>query len=206
MAFFDATIQEHIIECRDLPAFSNDGACIKVLNRSLQVVDEYCYSPDDQFVLLSDQNGVSLERMKLDKVPGNQSLWHSSSSLAGFGTPGYENSQKLKEEEINFDFNIQPDVFTPDNDGKDDVMIFSYLFEKEGYVGTAIIFDPTGRKVKYLGRNLLLGTKGFLSWDGRDEAGRLCRMGIYLVYMEAYHPSGKVRKYKGTVVLAKYKN
>ena len=84
-------------------------------------------------------------------------------------------------------------------------MVFSYSFDKEGYTGNACIFDPVGRIIKYLARNELFGTRGHIIWDGRDESGRLCRMGIYLVYMEAFHESGKVKKYKGTVVLAKRK-
>ena len=204
MDFYDISDPERIIENVDLPSFQNEGMCIKILNRSMETVDEYCYSPGDQFVLLTDPNGVSLERLKLDRFTGDQALWHSSSSLAGYATPGYENSQKLNEELNVSGFEIIPEVFTPDNDGRDDIMICSYLFEKEGYTGTVCIFDPSGRKVRYLGRNLILGTKGSLSWDGCDESGRLCRLGIYLVYMEAFHPSAKVIKHKKVVVLAKY--
>ena len=205
MNFFDINFPERIIESKDLPSFSNEGGCIKILNKSLETIDEYCYSPKDQFFLLSDQSGVSMERVKMDNVPGSEALWHSASSLAGFATPGYENSQKLTVNQDNNDFEIKPDVFTPDNDGKDDIMTFSYCFEKEGYSGNVCIFDPTGRLVKYLGRNELLGTGGSLYWDGRNETGKLCKLGIYLIYMEAFHPSGKVKKFKGTIVLAKYK-
>lgn len=205
MDFFDCRFPERIIETSDLPVFSNDGACIKILSRSLQMIDEFCYEPADHFVLINDQQGVSLERIRIDRNTGNRSDWHSSSSLSGFGTPGYENSQNIDDEIIKPDFEINPEIFSPDNDGRDDIMIFSYSFDKEGYTGNVCIFDPVGRIIKYLARNELFGTGGHITWDGRDESGRLCRMGIYLIYMEAFHESGKVRKYKGTVVLAKGK-
>ena len=206
MSFFDVKNPECIIECLSLPDLSDEGECIKLLNRSLQTIDEFCYSPEDQFSLLSGQQGVALERLKLDKQTGEQSMWHSASSLAGFGTPGYENSQKLDNLPGNSGFEINPEVFTPDNDGTDDIMSFSFSFEKEGYSGMVCIFDPAGRIIRYLGKNELLGTTGTFCWDGRDGSGKLCRSGIYLVFMEAFHPSGKTIKYKGTVVLAKYRN
>ncbi len=202
--YFDIKYPERIIECKDLPLLSNDGGCIKILNRSLQSIDEYCYSPEDQFALVSDQNGVSLERLRFDHVTGNQSVWHSSSSLSGFGTPGYENSQKVNDELKISDFQIKPEIFSPDNDGIDDLMILSYVFDKEGYSGSACIFDPAGRLIKYLARNEILGTHGFIQWDGRDEFGRICHLGMYVVYMEAFHPGGKKKRFKGTVVLGKH--
>lgn len=201
--YFDCRFPERIIESYDLPLLSNEGACIKILNKSLQMIDEFCYKPADHFALINDQTGVSLERIRIDKKTGNQSDWHSSSSLSGFGTPGYKNSQNVEDELLKPDFKINPKIFSPDNDGRDDIMLFTYLFDKEGYSGNVCIFDPVGRIIKYLARNELFGTEGYLQWDGRDESGRLSRMGIYLIYMEAFHKSGKVKKYKGTVVLAK---
>jgi len=203
MNFFDCKNPGNIIEFIDLPVLSNEGGCIRVLNRSLQAVDEYCYSPGDHFVLISDQKGISLERLRFDRTTGSQSEWHSSSSISGFGTPGYENSQRITDDIIKPDFEILPEIFSPDNDGTDDIMIFSYVFDREGYTGTACIFNPSGRIIKYLARNDLLGTKGYMSWDGRDESGRICSIGLYLIYLEAFHPSGEKKKYKGTVVLAR---
>ena len=104
----------------------------------------WIYGPGIQYPLLSDDHGISLERMTLDKEPGISSPWHSASSISGFATPGYRNSQYLEISGSSSSFTLEKEIFTPDNDGRDDVAVFRFRLEREGYVGTFRIFDPSG--------------------------------------------------------------
>jgi hypothetical protein len=75
--------------------------------------------------------------------------------------------------------------------------------DKEGYIGTFRIFNATGRIVKTIGEGELMGSTGTFLWDGSDEQGQLCSSGIYLGFFEAFHLSGKKKRYKKTVVLSR---
>jgi hypothetical protein len=192
-----------IIEVEDLPSLRDDGACIKLINRSLEPVDIFCYDPSDEFPMLSDFHGVSIERLSLDRNTGEQSLWHSASSISGFGTPGKENSQTLTGITALKTIEFASEIFSPNNDGKDDILEIHYSFDKEGFIGTMAVFDPAGRIVCFLGENKILGTSGMFLWDGRNDNGIICSTGLYLIYAEIWNLKGEKEKFKKAVVLVR---
>jgi hypothetical protein len=192
-----------LIQTPDLPSLTDDGSCIRLYNRSLEPVDIFCYEPRDEFPMLSDTHGVSLERLELDRKTGDQSYWHSASSLSDFATPGMPNSQSLSNASTQSTIEVTPEVFTPDNNGKDDFAEIQYTLDKEGFVGTVAIFDPTGRMVCLLAENEILGTSGMYLWDGRDANGQVCNTGLYLVYAEIWNLKGERKRFKEVVVLAR---
>jgi hypothetical protein len=192
-----------IIEAVDMPSLRDDGACIQLINRSLEPVDVFCYEPEDEFPMLSDTHGVSLERLSLDRKTGDESFWHSASSVAGFGTPGKVNSQSLSGIQPQSTFEITPEIFTPNNDGFNDLLEIHYSVDKEGFVGTVVILDPTGRRISFLGENEILGTSGMFLWDGRDDQGNICKTGLYLVYAEIWNLKGEKERFKKVAVLVR---
>jgi flagellar hook assembly protein FlgD len=96
---------------------------------------------------------------------------------------------------------IAPEVFSPDNDGYDDILSIGYEFKGPSYTGSVTIYDSNGRLVKYLVRNKLLGTEGNFSWNGINEENEKARIGIYVVYLEAFDLNGNVVKLKKAAVL-----
>ena len=201
--FYDILYPERLFRMVKMPVLRDAGGCIELTDRSFQLLDRYCYSGKAQYPLLNDDKGVSLERMNISRSPGFLSHWHSASSLSGFATPGYANSQSIDILSPVEMLSIEPKTFTPDNDGKDDVTVISFSITGEGYTGNIIIFDASGRKIRHLARNELLGFSGHFIWDGTDDRGQLCGTGIYLVFFDAFDlKGGRVRK-KGTVVLVR---
>ena len=97
---------------------------------------------------------------------------------------------------------IDPAIFSPDNDGHQDVLTIAYKFDEPGFVGTMKVFDLAGREVRTLMNNELLGTSGAVSWDGLMEGNELARIGPYIIFLEAYDLAGNVEKVRKTVVLA----
>ena len=187
----------------DLPSYNDDeGECV-LLNVGLLEIDRFHYLDNYQFPLLNDDEGVSLERINPDRSTQDSSNWHSASSTSGYATPGYKNSQYSLSADDGNDINIDPEIFSPDNDGFHDIVNIHYKFEKPGYTATVKIYNSSGRPVIDLVKSDLLGTEeGAWSWDGIDKDHQKAAIGIYVIYIEAFAASGEVKKIKKTCVLA----
>jgi len=177
------------------------GGCVIMSNQGIWI-DTLRYYKEWHIPTLVSQDGVSLERLSFSERTNSKDNWHSAASTAGFGTPGYENSQRVT---INEDegISISPKVFSPDNDGRDDFLSIHYNFSQPTTL-RIYIFDSQGRMVRKLKENELVGTEsGFFTWDGTNEEGDKCRMGIYIVWVETSDgQNGKHKKYKLVCVLA----
>jgi len=145
---------------------------------------------------------VSLERIRAASATQDPGNWHSAAETAGFATPGYRNSQSVTGAEGGSEVTVQPEVFSPDNDGYDDLLSVLYSFSDPGYTANAVVYDARGRPVRNLVRNELLGTAGSFTWDGVRDDHTKAPVGIYVIYFEVFNALGDVRKFKRTCVLA----
>ncbi len=84
---------EAILSINSLPSFPDDKGFVLLLNQQGDIADEVNYSADWHFKLIDNTEGVSLERIDPDGPSQNALNWHSAASTAGYGTPGYKNSQ-----------------------------------------------------------------------------------------------------------------
>jgi hypothetical protein len=165
-------------------------------------LDVFSYRDDYHFPLLSNRQGVSLERIDPALPSMDRANWHSAATDAGYGTPGYINSQFRKSDPVAGEIHINPLTFSPDQDGHDDQLTIQYKFPAPGYTCSVIIFDHAGRPVRYLVRNNLCGTNGFFRWNGLDEKTRNLPAGIYYLVTEIFNLEGKRKIIKRGVVLA----
>jgi hypothetical protein len=191
-----------IIGLSDLFPFDDEQGTILILDKWLQVIDEFTYNHEMHFSLLTSTKGVSLERTSYERPAGDPGNWHSAAKDAGFCTPGYENSQMVITSNPELMIGVEPEIFTPDNDGREDITNICYSFSQPGNVISIWIFDPMGRIVRQLAVNILLGTSGCITWDGTDDNGMRARMGIYLVYIRIFDLEGRVSQIKKTCVLS----
>ncbi len=190
-------------EISTLPAFNNDQGVVVILNTGMEILDEFSYTESMHYPLLTGAKGVSLERINFDRETNDPQNWHSASQTVGFATPAYKNSQFVDGlQESQRQITIEPEVFSPDNDGFDDVVNIHYEFEKPGFVANIIIYDSRGRTVKKLVQNQILGTSGFFSWVGTNDARQMSPLGIYLIYIDLFHADGTRKQFKKTCVLA----
>ena len=185
-----------------MPSFPDDAGDVIILNGQGNIVDEVDYSDKWQFPLISNSEGVSLERIDYEG-PSVQSNFHSAATSVGYGTPGYKNSQYSLKEDVPGTITVTPNIFSPDNDGTDDFATINYSFPSPGYVANITIFDASGRPVRYLQKNSLSGLKGYYRWDGLDDKNRKLPQGIYIIYTEVFNTSGQKKQFKNTIVLAR---
>lgn len=197
---------DNVLVISSLPSFSDDEGDVIVLNFQGQVTDEVKYKDDWHFKLIANDEGVSLERIDPDGLSQNQNNWHSAASTAGYGTPTYKNSQYKQPPGINATIEVTPKVFSPDNDGHDDIATLQYKVGEPGYVANITIFDGMGRPVRYLVQNGILGNSGYWNWDGLDDKGRKLPVGTYVIFSEIFNLQGKKESFKNVVVLARKLN
>ena len=185
----------------DIPSYPNDSATIYILSPDSIVLNKFSYTDDMHFELIKDPEGVSLERILINSNNSNANLtWHSAAENVGWGTPGVANSQYIPSMS-NSDFSALNEVFSPDNDGYQDIAVFTYNLPIIGMVGNAVIYDNRGRLIKQILNNELLSTSGEFSWDGINEYGQKASVGIYLVYFECFSNDGQIINYKATITL-----
>lgn len=192
---------ELLVVSKGFPNFpDNEGiAVLKLFNGS--IIDSFYYSDKWQYPLIDDRNGVALERIDFNKPTNAQSNWHSAASDIGFGTPTYLNSQFYSTGIADDAIVVEPEVFSPDNDGIKDFTLIRYKFTEAGYRASIRIFDAVGREIKYLVKAELLGAEGEFQWDGTDNDNQKARTGIYTAMAEIFNLQGKVKRFKKNVVL-----
>ncbi len=199
--WFTIECPECFLQMERFPSFNNDEDYVVLLNNDLEIIDELNYSEDLHLPVFHDREGISLERISIDAPTQQSSNWHSASELAGFGTPGYRNSQAGSTHPESISVHFEPEAFSPNNDGYNDQYRISFELDQPGYLCSIKIFDSAGIPVTTLARNTLLGTSGEISWDGTDENGRRQSMGVYVTWVELYDLKGNVKHFKDGVVL-----
>lgn len=184
-----------------MPSFNDDAGDVVLLNEQGMIIDELAYSEKWHFPLITEPEGVALERINPD-AETVQKNFHSAATDVGYGTPGYKNSQYHSDEEVTGIIKITPGIISPDNDGRDDFATVQYEFPEPGYVANITIFDASGRPVRYLEQSALCGIKGFYRWDGLEEKQQRLASGIYIIYTEVFNLKGKMKKFKNVIVVA----
>jgi hypothetical protein len=198
----------NIVETANWAALNNESATLVLLNadRTL-VLDELTYDKKWHHPSLTTTKGVALERLNTTMPSKDSKTWHSAGFAHNYGTPGFENSQTYEAATPEMPENnvlIEPAVFSPDNDGKDDVCFVHYKVDTNGYVGNMKVLNAQGVLVKELLNNVLIDVEGTVRWDGTNTSGNLLTAGVYVLYFEIIHATtGKKLSFKKPIVLTR---
>ncbi len=197
---YNTSNPEGFLDIPSLPSLNITGGTVCLATTS-NIIDNFKYYADMHFGLLNITKGISLERINFDRPTQDRTNWHSAAEAVGFATPAYKNSQYTDAGETDNAIEITPEIFSPDEDGNNDVVNINYHFDSPGYTANVTIYDSKGRVVKQLIRNELLGLKGTFSWDGINEDREKARIGIYIIFFEVFDLKGNVKHYKKSCVL-----
>jgi hypothetical protein len=181
------------LEVKDLPDLKNAGGTLYLTDRSGGVVDQVNYSEEQHMDLLTDSKGVSLERISIQRPGSEAANWHSAASIVGYATPGKENSQVVNHLFQEKMLSVEPKVFSPDNDGYQDLLNITVSTQSLGWVIRLWISDLTGRLTRTLANNHIAGPTVAYGWDGETDQGRMALEGIYMVHLVIYHPDSGER-------------
>jgi hypothetical protein len=190
----------NFIEMVDFISLPNSEGNVYLLTPALQVIDSLDYSEDMQFSMLSSLDGVSLERINYNEQGINN--WHSASESSGFGTPTYQNSQFRTQGQSSGSISLENEIFSPDNDGYQDLLGIQYELEVGTIISSMVIYDAVGNKIKVLEQNFLAGGSGTLYWDGLDDQNQKAPIGVYIIFVETLNAQGNVERFKLKTTLA----
>jgi hypothetical protein len=185
------------------PAFSQEASVIVLANKhDEEVIDRVFFDESLHFDLISNPEGVSLERIHFNRPSDDPTNWHSASQSAGFATPGYQNSQFMNNVARSDQWlTVEPELFTPDNDGRDDILAIYCSGYEPGYVANIQIFDSKGKRIIYLVDNALMGMDNAYTWDGKNQAGSVVQSGIYIIFAQVFDLYGNMKAGKRACVL-----
>ena len=182
--------QKNIIQIPKLPSMNDDIGFVAVLNDDFICLDSLTYSEKIHFELITDNEGVSLEKINI--LPQyNYSNWHSASTNIGYATPGYLNSQYLNSNYSTKNFFVSSKVFSPNEDGDKDFLLLNYLLPKHGVTASINVFNTNGYIVKQLANNHLLATNGVYQWNGTTDKGEKAQNGYYLIRVDMLNLNGE---------------
>ncbi|MBD3639325.1 MAG: lamin tail domain-containing protein [Crocinitomicaceae bacterium] len=185
----------------DLPTYPNDSGTVYLLSKDSLLLDYFHYDEDYHFDLISDEDGKSLERLSFDGAMNDPDIWHTAAEYVEWGTPGYENSQQLNPE-IDGEVSIDPKIFSPDNDGYQDVISINVALTSTDNVVDVEIFDNRGRLIRLLKDNYFVGNEATFTWDGINDEGEKATIGTYIILVSVVDENGNQQQYKLVAVLA----
>lgn len=181
---WDLTWDIDVVELADWKTLPNSASCITLQDRSGKEIDKICYNDSLHSDLLSSTSGVALERITSATCPSASSCWISAATSVNYGTPGTKNSQWMESGEQAEKPFLSPRVFSPDQDGYEDMLEIVLPAYTQSSLVEITITDLDG----FLLRSLI--GKGFSGhgdryfWNGEDDDGHVVFPGIYIVHIK----------------------
>lgn len=187
------------VEVRSL-SLTNSGDTVTLTTGST-VVDEVSYLPRWHREELQTARGVALERRDAAGPSSAASNWSSSLDPSG-GTPGRANTATVAGNPQPRDGGVTvTSPFAPD---EGQAARITYTLRAPAGLVRVRVYDAGGRRVREVEDGRLSGEGGEVVWDGRDDAGRRLRAGIYVVLLEAVDvEGGTTEAHRAAVVLAR---
>lgn len=165
--------------------FNNDGDLVRL-------IDGYGYLADRRRYAETYDDNVTIARYEPEAPFGR---WGREAALGG--SPGEVNDVLFDQDFERMSIDITPQVFSPDNDGRDDTTVIRVAATPADRY-TIKLYDRQGRVVRTIvdGVSLL---RDRYTWDGRSDDGDRLPIGMYILFVEAHG----VESRKETIVIAR---
>ena len=185
-----------------MPSFPDDEGTVVLMNAQ-EVIDEVHYLHNWHFALISEEEGIALER--IDPFAASRIF---TTGIPLLRRPVMERlvieihntkhataaMRVLKCSQKYFRLTMMDSM---------NVATISYNMKENGFVASVTILDANGRRVRDLEKNVLPGLKGSWNWDGLDGKNNAVPTGVYVICTEFFNPNGKRKFFKNVVVLTR---
>jgi hypothetical protein len=191
----------NLVVVKSFPTLNNSFDELKLLNNFNFVYDAVSYT--DEWYGRDVNPGTSLEKINPNLNGQISENWSASVDIGG-STPARENSVFAQILPTASQLKIQPNPFSPDDDGFEDVAIIQVNLPVETAFINIRIYDTRGRRIRFLADSVPTAHQSQFVWDGKDDNNRVARIGAYICFVEALNPNkGVVEQLKSTIVLVK---
>lgn len=192
----------HVIVRSGGMSLNNSGDEVILYDFADNTIDSLRYSPEWHNPGVEDVRGRSLERINPLLASTDKHNWTTSASPDG-GTPCAINSVYTKIVPSSATLAAAPNPFSPDGDGFEDMTMISYHLPLKSGIIRVRIYDSLGRLVRVLADGAPAGSSGVIVWNGLNDRNERVKIGIYLIFLEAFDTSAsEVVSAKGVVVVA----
>ncbi|MCB0738332.1 MAG: lamin tail domain-containing protein [Bacteroidetes bacterium] len=194
--------RHRLIESEFMPSMADNEGGLVLINENGNKVDALQYFDDWHHPLIKDKNGVSLERISSNEPTQNSHNWHSASSAAGYGTPGYKNSQSSSEFGSNETVSLSSNTLSPDGDGFEDYVEIKVSATDLNSTVAISIHNLAGVLTAQLVKNDILGSESIYTWNGTTSLGEKAPIGAYIILVEVVNTNGSVQTIKKPIAIA----
>lgn len=196
---------DKMAHCPGLPALNTGKGYVVLLSAAGQQLDSVYYEKSMHSSILQSVRGVALERVSPDAASMDPGNWQSAQAEFNYATPGRRNSvavdygyegehQDPEDGQGGEEVAVENRLICPGN--MDRAMCISLNFARRDVCVSASVYDDNGRPM----RNLVtqeMAYQGYrLLWDGISDHGSICRVGIYVVVIKVWDPTGWSKTYK----------
>ena len=190
-------------EMKMFPSLDRDSGEVFLFRLSDTIlIDKITYNKSMNFPYLQKTKGVSLERLSADIPSGYSSNWQSASETTGYATPTYVNSHHYLMSSDDLDVVLDNSIISPDNDGKNDLLLITVNSTNPGIMLSLRIYDIRGRLIRTITDRVFTGDHSVFVWDGTDDGGKVVPIGYYLILTDGIDAGGIRSKIKKTIVVA----
>jgi hypothetical protein len=182
-----------------------DGRAVYLADSTGATIDVVRYSPDWHNPNVMTTRGRSLERIDPAGNGYDPENWSTSTAILG-GTPMEANTLFLPDAALHSGSRVtlSPNPFSPHGSPDESELRIEYVLDDPNSLLKVSIYDRYGRSVRRLTDSYQAGSQGVLIWDGRDDHGRIARIGIYIIHVEAFNGhTGYRQAFRETAVLAR---
>jgi hypothetical protein len=201
MANYYSSCPACIFKMEKFPAYNIDEGWVVLLNKAMEIIDEFHYRESMHHPLISDVKGISLERNSFSKPADDLSNWHSASKTVGFATPGYRNSANDVVPVTSRMVIVEPKIFSPNDDGFNDRLFIKLSPGEPDWMVNIRIYNENGVEIRRLANNTTIGSEDIIEWDGTKENHQKAGLGIYIIKVELFGLHGGTRQFKAACVL-----
>lgn len=193
--------ESSIIVNNKFPALNNGFDEVRLMGPGFALYDYVAYT--DEWYGIPAERGLSLE--KINPFFNGQMLENWTASVANNGsTPAARNSVYLEMRQSAKQLEIFPNPFSPDNDGFEDFTAIQVVQESNVAYMNVRIYDLRGRLIRFLRNGERVAASSSILWDGKDDWGRIARIGAYICHVEILGENRSLNgELKKTIILVK---
>ncbi|MFN3783407.1 MAG: lamin tail domain-containing protein [Spirosomataceae bacterium] len=163
------------IEMTRFPSMPQTEGYLGIFDSIGILLDEVRYSEEFHHPSLTSVKGVSLEKIRSEKSSMDSTNWLSATTLAGYATPGFANSQQEQPDSVHKERKVawwlDSPVFSRTNPAFPQKITLHYDVEFPGNIAQIDVLRADGVFLQRLHTAILLGVSGEIEWDGTSVKG-----------------------------------